>query len=119
MKIVTIFQDGCDRIVIQDNDDLDLKEYVKKIEEIFKYSVITTLHTSSGSVIIRPKKLLSIMVEDLETGEKTEDIQIQEPEKVEEVLETNEQKESTEEVDMITDGESWLIIYNFLQHLVL
>ena len=97
MKVITIFQDNGPNIILQDNDDSDLQDYLKEISQLLEFSNISVLHTSSSSVAIRPSKILSIQVEEVEVKE-------QNP--VSEELEPGTAVvHKEEEIDIITDGD--------------
>jgi len=64
MKKLIIYQEKCEPIVLFDNDDRSNEDYIKETDEAFHSQVITTLHTTDGSVSIRPGKLVSILVQD-------------------------------------------------------
>lgn len=98
MKAITIFQDGGHTIFVNDDDDSDLKEYTKKISSILTYNNISVLYTTSGSVIIRPSKILSIRVEEIKIRSDEED-------KSKEKSMPVEEDKKEEPIDIITDGD--------------
>ena len=65
MKLITIFQDGGQNIIINDNDNSNLQEYSKNISSLLEFSNISILHTSNSSTILRPSKILSIHVDEI------------------------------------------------------
>jgi len=89
MKLITIFQDGGQNIIINDNDNSNLQEYSKNISSLLEFSNISILHASNSSTILRPSKILSIHVD-----------------KIQEITNTNDEKEEPkqeEQIDIITD----------------
>ena len=97
MKLIKIIHEGADSIEIQDEDGQDLSSYVMKLSKLLEVSNVSILETTSGSVIIRPSRVCSIVVSELsDKGEITEQEEV-----VTEV--ESEQIEQTE--DVITDGE--------------
>jgi hypothetical protein len=97
MKLIKIIHEGADSIEIQDEDGQDLSSYVMKLSKLLEVSNVSILETTSGSVIIRPSRVCSIVVSELsDKGEITEQEEV--VTKVE-----SEQIEQTE--DVITDGE--------------
>jgi len=66
MKTLTIYQEGVVPIVINDEDDegQDLESYTKEASLIFEHSNVSILKTKFKSVISRPSKIVSIIVED-------------------------------------------------------
>ena len=65
MKLITIFQDRGQNIVLNDNDNSDLQEYSKNISSLLEFSNISILHTSDSSTILRPSKILSIHIDEI------------------------------------------------------
>jgi transcriptional regulator with PAS, ATPase and Fis domain len=79
MKIITIYQEGADPIIVDDDDDEELVSYIKKISSMFEYNNISILQTKFTSVITRPSKIISIVVNEQEVKEipvkiKTKDV---------------------------------------------
>jgi hypothetical protein len=79
MKIVTIYQEGADPITVDDNDDEELVSYTKKLSSMFEHNNISILHTKFTSVITRPSKIISVVVDEQEVKEmaveaKTKDV---------------------------------------------
>jgi hypothetical protein len=70
MKTVTIYQEGIEPIVINDNDDTELVSYVKELSSMFENNNISILQTKFTSVISRPSKIISILVKEQEVKEK-------------------------------------------------
>lgn len=106
MKIITIYQDGGKRVVIEDNDNSNLEDYSKSISSLLEFSNISILHTSESSIILRPSKILSIQVEerkDILIKMEDEDEGGNEEETQDTIVE--EETKENEEIDIITDGE--------------
>ena len=89
MKKIIVFQENVDRIELLDSDESSLSNYVQELSSLLKLSDISILHTSSGSVILRPSKVVSFLVSEV---------------KVEEIAEQIESPASVDHVDTITDG---------------
>jgi hypothetical protein len=70
MKTVTIYQEGADPIVIDDNDDEELVSYTRKLSSMFEHNNISILQTKFTSVITRPSKIISIVVKEQDVKEK-------------------------------------------------
>lgn len=64
MKNVTIYQEGAEPIFINDDDEEELVSYSKKISSILENNNISILQTKFTSVITRPSKIISIVVEE-------------------------------------------------------
>lgn len=79
MKTITIYQENSDRIIIYDDDSSDLISYTKKISEIMESTKVCILETSSGIISLKPSKLNSILIEEVQEKkvevEKNETIQ--------------------------------------------
>ncbi len=91
MKKIMVFQENVDKIELLDSDESSLSDYVQKLSSLLKLSDISILHTSSGSVILRPSKVVSFLVSEVKA-------------EVEEIAEQIESPESVDHVDIITDG---------------
>jgi len=77
MKTVTIYQEGIAPIVVNDNDDTELVSYTKELSSMFENNNISILQSKFTSVISRPSKIISILVEEQERKEhpvKTKDV---------------------------------------------
>lgn len=70
MKTVTIYQEGIEPIVVNDNDNTELVSYVKKLSSMFENNNISILQTKFTFVISRPSKIISILVKEQEVKEK-------------------------------------------------
>jgi len=66
MKTLKIFQENCLPIEVCDDDDKDLESYIKELTNIVELDNITILHLSNDSLILRPSKILSIVVSEKE-----------------------------------------------------
>lgn len=89
MKKIMVFQENVDKIELFDSDESSLSNYVQKLSSLLKLSDISILHTSSGSAILRPSKIVSLLVSEVKAG-------------VEEVAEQMESTTNEEHVDIIT-----------------
>jgi len=96
MKLIKIIHENADPIEIKDEDGQDLSLYVTNLSKLLEASNVSILETTSGSVIIRPSRICSIVVSELsDEGETTEEEIVTKAE--------GEQIEQTE--DVVTDGE--------------
>lgn len=93
MKSITLSMVDSENLTIQDDDDKDLKEYTEELSSVLKSGNVTILETTSGSLILRPNKITSIFVEELD---KEESPSVPVP--------TQEDVKSDGHVDTITDG---------------
>lgn len=62
MKILKIFQENCSTIELKDDDDRDIGTYIKELTSVVNLDNISILHLSNSSVILKPSKILSIVV---------------------------------------------------------
>ena len=56
-------------VELDDNDDLPVEEYTEKISKILDNNNITIIHATSGSIIVRPNEVTSIVVFESEEDE--------------------------------------------------
>lgn len=99
MKKIVIFQKNVSNIELVDSDDSDLSSYIKKLSSVLELGNISILHTTSASVVLRPSKVMSILVSEEESCETPEDVKDQKSEPVELI------KLENEEVDIITEDD--------------
>ena len=65
MKLITIYQENCEKIFIEDSDDSNIQEYSKNISKLLESNNVAILHTSENqSIVLRPNKICSILVEE-------------------------------------------------------
>lgn len=100
MKKIVIFQENVSNIELVDLDDSDLSSYIKKLSSILELGSISILHTTSTSVVLRPNKVISILVNEEKSHEISEDAVSQKSEPV-----GLTELENEEEVDIITEGD--------------
>ncbi len=61
-KIIKILQENVDPLIIEDENDEDLNEYILNLSKLLSIGNVTILETSSSSLIIRPHQITSIIV---------------------------------------------------------
>jgi len=96
MKKVEVFQENVDKIVFFDLDDSDISDYVKSLSSLLELSKVSVLHTTSASIILRPSKVVSLLVSEV-VGKDVEEVK-------EEVVMVKKSIVSEEHIDTITDG---------------
>lgn len=64
MKIIKIFQENNEIVELIDNDDTNRIDYTSQLKNIFESNDVIILETSSGSMIVRPHKIISILIVD-------------------------------------------------------
>lgn len=94
MKKITIFQENQSPIIIDDINSDNIETYTNGLSNIFNSANVSILHTSSCSAIIRPSKIISIVVKDYPTEPQNQNKQNIEAEKLE---------QNNENDDIITD----------------
>jgi len=95
MKKIEVFQENVDRVELFDLDDSDIFEYVKSLSSLLELSKVSVLHTTSASLILRPSKVVSFLVSEVEKD--VEEVK-------EEVVTDKKSVISEERVDTIIDG---------------
>jgi len=95
MKKVEVFQENVDKIVFFDLDDSDISDYVKSLSSLLELSKVSVLHTTSASIILRPSKVVSLLVSEVEKD--VEEVK-------EEVVMEKKSTVSEKHIDIITDG---------------
>ena len=95
MKKVEVFQENVDKVELFDLDDSDISDYVKSLSSLLELSKVSVLHTTSASIILRPSKVVSLLVTEIKKG--VEGVK-------EEVVIDKKPIISEEHVDTIIDG---------------
>lgn len=91
-KIIEIIQENVNPLVIEDENDEELNEYSLQLSNLLSVGNVVVIETTSCSTILRPNKIVSIVVK--EEGRRKRAYKKKVVEKKEEVQE-----------DIITDGE--------------
>jgi hypothetical protein len=97
MKRVIIFQENAPPAELHDPDEKDLEEYTKDLQTILESGNITQLTTPNSSLIVKPSKITSILVNEYDLpseDEVMEKLQVQEEVK---------EKKKEEDIDIVTD----------------
>ena len=66
MKRIVIYQENVEPIILNDNSNEQISSYTENISKIFNSTRIITLQSSDKVVIIRPTKIVSISVCELQ-----------------------------------------------------
>jgi len=99
-KSIIIQQENVSPIYLEDEDDRTLEDYSDALSSFMTLTNISILHTSTGSLIIRPSKICSIAVHEENVYKDTAELQMAKdvtPEAIE------EPKQKEKQVDIITD----------------
>ena len=95
MKRIEVFQENADRVELFDLDNSDIFDYTQSLSSLLELSKVSVLHTTSGSVILRPSKVISLLVSEVEkdVGEVKEEATLD-----------KKSLSSKEHIDILTDG---------------
>jgi len=99
-KQLTIFQENNVPIIMIDEDERSLSEYAKELSSFMSLNNISILETTKSTAIIRPSKISSILIDNINISEYEEDKKPQ--------IKTSGRKEpikkkKQKKVDIITD----------------
>jgi len=72
MRKITIYQEG-EAVRLFDDDTSSIQEASKELTKLMHSNNISVLITTAAAVIIRPSKINSILVEDLDIDEEEEE----------------------------------------------
>jgi hypothetical protein len=106
MKKITIYQENTNPIIIYDNDygDITNEEYDNELTKITTYSNVCKVTIGKSTIIIKPSKLNSILVEHINDSDKEIIDDIEEMsdmnidnEKIEETLNLENNKDNVDE----------------------
>ncbi len=61
-KIIKILQSNVEPLIIEDQDDTDLNEYIQNLSKLLSVGNVTIIEASGSSHIVRPQKIVSITV---------------------------------------------------------
>ena len=62
MKKIKILQSNIEPLLIEDDSDVDLEEYVSDLSKLLSVGNVSILETSTSSIILRPHQIVSIVV---------------------------------------------------------
>jgi hypothetical protein len=101
MRKITVYQEG-EVIELFDDDPISIDSVIKETTKLFNSNNIAVLQVSNSALVVRPSKLNSILIEEMEN--------IQQPESllddtVKEMIEREEPKKQEIQEDIITDAE--------------
>ena len=66
MKRIVIYQENIDPIILNDDSDEQISSYIDKLSVVFNATKVTTIQTSDKVVIVRPSKIVSILITESE-----------------------------------------------------
>lgn len=100
MKRILIFQENTSVIEVYDSDKTNCDEFSKNLTQLLQSDNITVLNTSESSVILRPSKVVSIVVQPIQ------DPQVNDTSQEIQKKKTKPKKAKVEEhEDIITDAD--------------
>ena len=90
MKQIVIYQENVAPILIEDDDDSAIEEFTAKLSTLLETNNVSLLHTSNGSIVLRPNKIVSVVINEVRSMSKEQSQEVQ-------------QKEQKVQEDIITD----------------
>jgi len=76
MKKVIIYHENVEPVVLFDQDDASLEDYSEKISSVFRGTNVSLLKVTSGVVVLRPHKLVCVLVSEEKEESKEEPLDI-------------------------------------------
>jgi hypothetical protein len=70
MKKIILFQEGAERLELLDNSNENNLDYAKSLSYLLELPNISLLELSESVTVIRPSKIISITISDINNGEK-------------------------------------------------
>lgn len=64
MKKIIVYQEGAENIELFDDTDGNLESFAQTLSNVLKASTVSIINTSGTSLIVRPSKIISILVKD-------------------------------------------------------
>jgi hypothetical protein len=92
MKI-TVYQEDVEKIELFDDEDENLEAFARKLSNVFKSSTVSIIDAGNTALIVRPSKVISILIED-----QSKEVQI-----TSKSTKTKKKPKSNAKVDIITD----------------
>ena len=62
MKKIKILQSNIEPLLIEDDSNIELGEYVSDLSKLLSVGNVSILETSTTSIILRPRQIISIVV---------------------------------------------------------
>lgn len=69
MKRIVIMSEKTSPVEILDKNDDAIQEYTSELSSILENNNVTILHTSTGSVVLRPDRISSILVSEYDDAD--------------------------------------------------
>ena len=93
MKKIIVYQEGVEKIELFDDQDDVLGAFAQRVSQLLKASTVSIINTTDACLIVRPSKVISILIK-----QSNETVKVTPPSKT-----TKVKKKSNEKVDIITD----------------
>ena len=93
MKKLIVYQEGVEKIELFDDQDDVLGAFAQRVSQLLKASTVSIINTTDASLIVRPSKVISILIQD-----QSETVKVTPSSKT-----AKAKKKSKEKVDIITD----------------
>jgi len=102
MKRVIIFQENTPPAELHDPDTSNLEEYTKNLNKVLDSGNVTILTTPQTSLIVKPSKVTSILVQEIDDPiDKEMNMElVKEPKEKDEI---SKEKIEEEDIDIVTD----------------
>lgn len=65
MKQIIVYQENSVPLYIEDNDGSKIEEFARTLASLLETNNVSILHTSQSSVIVRPNKISSIVINEV------------------------------------------------------
>ena len=64
MKKIIVYQEGVEKIELFDDQDDVLGAFAQRVSQLLKASTVSIINTTDASLIVRPSKVISILIKD-------------------------------------------------------
>ena len=64
MKKITVYQEGVEKIELIDEEDGDIEGFSRALSNVLKGSTVSIINTTGTALIIRPSRVISILIKD-------------------------------------------------------
>jgi len=64
MKKIIVYQEGVEKIELIDDEDGDIEGSSRALSNVLKGNTVSIINTSDAALIIRPSKVISILIKD-------------------------------------------------------
>lgn len=64
MKTIIVHQEGVEKIELFDDEDGDIESFAQDLTKVLKGSTVSVIKTTDSALIVRPSKVISILIKD-------------------------------------------------------